>query len=294
MLEQKSDNCDLCGGKEFKTLRQQRRVNHDSVVVSSSSNTPLISKLSKCSECDLVQVLPSNREADLLTAYETAIDETHSENSSLRIRSFKRAMQKVLNSNSEISSNMTPRLVDIGCAGGEFPAVAASLGFDVVAFEPSRHLSEIGREKFKLDIRSSAFDRKQFGESSIDIVTLWDVLEHVDSPRDLLTDVMWVIRPGGFLILNLPMIDTFTARVLRYQWPFYLHVHLYYFTNKTIRRFLEQFGGEIISVKSYSQTLSTKYLVRRATGGSVKNFAVNLPMRYWLGQRTVVVRINER
>jgi len=285
--------CDFCGCESFKRLRRARKLQKREVVVSSSSNTPLLSELSKCLQCDLVQVLEINRQENLLVAYETAIDETHAENSLLRIRSFKRAMEKI-NKNLSISkSDNMPKMIDVGCASGEFPYAASLLGYDVVAFEPSRHLSAIGRDRYQIDIRSSPFNKEEFPPNSINIITLWDVLEHVDSPQELLSEIVTVLKPNGLLILNLPMIDTATARIARFKWPFYLHVHLYYFTKKSIRNYLEQLNLQIVYQKSYSQTLSVRYLVRRATGGKIKNFPVNVPMRYWMGQRTIVAQLND-
>jgi SAM-dependent methyltransferase len=285
--------CDFCGKAEFRTLRSARMHGRDSAIISSSSNSSLMSELLSCLNCGLQQVERIRSSEDLLSAYESVIDETHSENSDLRVRSFQRAMKKIMKIEPNISPKDAPHLVDIGCAGGEFPYAAHKLGFKVTAFEPSAHLSKIGREKYNLDIRSGAFDKSEFEESSVDVVTLWDVLEHVDSPKKMISDVVPILRPGGYLVLNLPMIDTPSARILRFRWPFYLEVHLYYFTMKTIRNYLVEADFTVISHKPYSQTLSVDYLVRRASGGRFKKFPIKMPFRYRLGQRTIVAQLHK-
>ena len=72
-----------------------------------------------------------------------------------------------------------------------------------------------------------------------DLITLSDVLEHVSEPSQMINDVLQYLRPSGLLLLNLPMIDTLPARFLNKFWPFYLEVHLYYFTIQTINQFLK-------------------------------------------------------
>lgn len=238
----------------------------------------------------MIQVEQTQDSLSLLQLYESVIDETHSENSELRVISFRRAMGKIERKIPGFSSKSRPSLVDIGCAGGEFPSAANSLGFDVIGFEPSSHLSAIGRDRYGLDIRSGPFSSQSLNGKKIDIITMWDVLEHVDSPKKVLSEISQVLDKSGYLVLNLPMIDTLSARILRYKWPFYLQVHLYYFTMKSISKYLEDIDFQILYSRPYTQTLSIDYLVRRATGGKIKRFPISLPLRYRMGQRTIVAQ----
>jgi 2-polyprenyl-3-methyl-5-hydroxy-6-metoxy-1,4-benzoquinol methylase len=282
--------CDFCGSTEVKTIRPESVKKNVEIVVSSSSNTPLLNRLVKCRKCSLVQVDHNQSGIELIQSYQDVIDETHAENSHLRIKSFLRALSKIEAKVPDFSSESKSRLVDIGSASGEFPYAATLKGYRATGFEPSVHLSDLGRRKYKIDIRTGVFTSMAVNQEEIDIVTLWDVLEHVDSPKELLVEVTKTLKPGGYLVLNLPMIDTISAQAFRFKWPFYLHVHLFYFTNKTIRQYLRKFQFEVVYCRSYSQTLSIDYLVRRATSGKVKNFPIKWPLCYRMGQRTIVAR----
>jgi len=282
--------CDLCGASEFRTLRARKTLHQRLDHFSSSSNTPLRSRLVRCMNCGLVFVNPRPLQDELIEAYGNAVDEDHSVEPDLRIRSFIRAMNKVVSQLPGLSPSMGLRLVDIGCAGGEFPSAAAGLGFDVVAYEPSLYLSSIGRARYGLDIRTGTFNASDFQAGDVDLVTMWDVLEHLDEPSTILMEIAEVLKNGGYLLLNVPMVDTVSARTLRRLWPFYLEVHLYYFTRMTLKKYLNKYGFEIVYEASYSQTLGTRYLIRRATSSRIRKFWPNFPLRYKMGQRTIVAR----
>jgi hypothetical protein len=282
------ERCDSCAASDCCVIRNSRTSPSRQSIYSSSSNIRLHSELVKCRRCELVFVSSRNRQTELSEAYAEAVDLVHSEDASNRIASFSRAMSRLARRVKDLGTRGV--LVDIGCASGEFPYAASQFGFDVIAYEPSRHLSSLGRERYNLDIRSGIFRTTDFQPGSVNVVTLWDVLEHLESPSLMLQDVHEVLKERGLLILNLPMIDTLSCRLLRYRWPFFLEVHLFYFTRSTIRNLLELHGFKVLHVQPYSQTLSSRYLVRRATGGRVTRFPVNVPFRYRLGQRTIVAQ----
>jgi hypothetical protein len=125
-----------------------------------------------------------------------------------------------------------------------------------------------------------------------DVVSLWDVLEHLSDPKQTLKKIHAMLPSEGLLILNLPMIDTLPARVMGFRWPFYLNVHIYYFTLKTIEALLLETGYEIQGVRRYWQTLSLGYVLNRAgikLPEKVEDM-LNVPFRYYMGQRTIIVR----
>ena len=88
------------------------------------------------------------------------------------------------------------------------------------------------------------------------------------------------------------MVDYFPAKLLRGAWPFYLNVHLFYFTRKTIIKLLEKNGFEVIHVKNYWQCLSLGYVLIRANLPISPEILkkLRLPVWYYLGQRTVVAK----
>jgi SAM-dependent methyltransferase len=76
--------------------------------------------------------------------------------------------------------------------------------------------------------------------SYFDVVTLWDVLEHVSSPTRALKVVHRWLKPGGWLFMNLPNSDSLAARVMGSRWVLLLREHLWYFSPTTVQRMLEK------------------------------------------------------
>lgn len=283
--------CAICGDTNFTVVRRSRGSHGNLDVYSSSSNARLTSQLTSCDTCRLVSVNPRLASDDLNNAYANAVDEIHGEDSERRIRSFQRAFTRALSSSWSVNSKSTTYIVDIGCASGEFPEAVRRMGFEVTGYELSHHLAAQGRQKYDLDIRTGPFKSADFAVKKIDLVTMWDVLEHIESPSQVLTEIRSSLSKGGHLLLNLPMIDTLSAKILRSLWPFYLEVHLHYFTMASIQNLLERHGFEIVYSRPYTQTLGSRYLARRATAGRLRRLPLDVPIPYRLGQRTIVAKL---
>jgi SAM-dependent methyltransferase len=84
---------------------------------------------------------------------------------------------------------------------------------------------------------------------SFDLVTLWDVVEHVPDPRALLARVHELLKPGGALVLETQNVDSSFARLLGPKWQHYKHdEHLYHFSPATLRRLLAGAGFDVVEL----------------------------------------------
>jgi len=123
------------------------------------------------------------------------------------------------------------RVLDIGCGRGLMLAALARLGWDVVGTEVSATLS---KQAFPIhqtaDIRTCAFAAQSF-----DVVMLWHVLEHLPQPIDTLREAWRILKPGGVLIVEVPNLASWQARLGRGAW-FHLDAprHLYHFAADTL------------------------------------------------------------
>lgn len=258
----------------------------------SSATDRLTLGLCECPSCGLIQtsLLPDAHLVKM--AYAEAHDEVHSSQFSHRVESFRRALVKSVLPYIE-REKQSPWL-DIGTAGGAFVDAARHLSIEAIGIEPSEFIVENAPRHLASfvhvgDVSTLSTDQ------SFSVISYWDVLEHVVDPRTEILNAINHLKPGGFLVLNLPMIDTPSARILRGLWPFYLNVHLYYFTLKTVTAFLESLSLKVVSISSYSQTLSANYLI-----GRYSRTLSHLPLldrwrvTYRMGQRTIVAKYIER
>jgi SAM-dependent methyltransferase len=100
------------------------------------------------------------------------------------------------------------RLLDVGTGIGQFLALA-SRTFDVDGTEVSSKAIEIAKSKYNLNIRPGTIDRIDFAGKLFDIVTAFHVLEHVESPRALLTHCRELLVDDGVIVVAVPN-DVFT------------------------------------------------------------------------------------
>src|SRR5262249_2095681 len=148
-------------------------------------------------------------------------------------------------------------------AGGAFLVAARDQGFAVTGIEPSRWLAESGRLQYGLDIRQGILTDGLFSDEAFDVVTLWDVIEHVARPAELLRLVQRVLKEDGLLLVNYPDIGSFMAGLLGSRWPFLLSVHLLYYTRKTMLRQLRRAGFTPLHIQPHFQSLKLEYILKR-------------------------------
>ena len=98
-------------------------------------------------------------------------------------------------------------------------------------------------------------------------MTIWDVIEHVPEPQQLLASIRALIKPGGKLLLETQNVASRWARTLGKRWHHYKHdEHLYHFDPRTIRRLLEDCGFAVVqSGSGYAgKYVSFGFLAERA------------------------------
>src|SRR4029453_3695829 len=86
--------------------------------------------------------------------------------------------------------------------------------------------------------------------ASVDVVVMWDTIEHLPRPDLTIAKVGQVLRPGGFLFLTTGDIGSRLARLRRERWGlFHPPTHLHYFSRVTIARLLETSGLQMVKTK---------------------------------------------
>lgn len=135
------------------------------------------------------------------------------------------------------------RLLDVGCGWGEYPSIMSHLGWQVVGVEISRQAVVLGQEKYGLDVRCGTVESQQFPDQSFDVVTLWDVLEHLAYPSETLSEIYRILRPEGWLLITVPNSWSLQAHLFGDAWAQWdLPRHLSHFNSGTVRTLLNRCG----------------------------------------------------
>jgi len=152
-------------------------------------------------------------------------------------------------------------LLDIGCAQGFFLFSASKAGYITKGIEISQDAAAYARREFGLDVEAKPFEELRFAENHFDVVTLWQVLEHVPYPLTILEEVHRILKPGGLLVVSTPNIEGMPAKILRKRWWDIKRLHLNQFTTKTLTDILQNAGFKNMSSVSYRGFVSLSILL---------------------------------
>jgi len=203
-----------------------------------------------CAECGLLFVDPR----PIPRALETFYGQSESERLKLEIleRTFSARQDRIFAPRAEwIATALRPsggRLLDVGCGNGIFLELfLRRSGWEVVGVDLSSAAVDRCREKgiHAVQVTIEAFD----DADGFDVVTLWEVLEHVFDPLAVLRRCRDLMRPGGALVLTTPNIGGFDYLVLGSDSSNILApVHLNYFDLRSLTLMLERAGFSRIEV----------------------------------------------
>jgi 2-polyprenyl-3-methyl-5-hydroxy-6-metoxy-1,4-benzoquinol methylase len=142
----------------------------------------------------------------------------------------------------------TGRILDVGAGFGHFLLAARQLGYVGAGIEMSRANVEFARNELGLQVKLGNFLDEPAQE--YDILTLWDVLEHIDAADQVLEKATEMLKPGGFIFIQVPQWQSFFARIFKDKWWAMGLDHVNYFSKKTIRQLLENYGFEVKTIQS--------------------------------------------
>lgn len=145
-------------------------------------------------------------------------------------------------------------VLDIGCATGRFLSFAAQRGWGVLGVESSSKLARYARDNHGLPVTVGFFENIEF-DRRFDLVTMFQLIEHVRNPRLVIRKSHEIIKKGGFLILQTPNIESLEAKIFRRDYNMLTPPgHLYYFSPRTLSRLVESEGFRIVRRRTLPAT----------------------------------------
>src|SRR6266446_3221624 len=193
--------CPLCESRAFHVVRHSRyspeiTLEELQAAFRASSDHGLLDQLVRCDSCSLTYINPRVSEAILLRGYCEAVDPDFVAQNPERVKTFTRMIRRILR-RLKVPANSGLRILDVGCAGGAFLVAARNSGLQPVGIEPSHWLAEYGRKTYGLEVHQGILKPASFPDASFDLVSLWDVIEHVTEPASLLGTIHRVLKPDG-------------------------------------------------------------------------------------------------
>ncbi len=110
------------------------------------------------------------------------------------------------------------KLLDVGGGSGHRAALFRQRGFAVTVLDPDARALAVARERFGLPTLCGALPEADLPEGSLDVVTLYFVLEHLTEPERTLATAHRLLRPDGWLVVAVPLVDSWQAKLLGRRW----------------------------------------------------------------------------
>lgn len=153
------------------------------------------------------------------------------------------------------------RILDVGCGVSLFLKEAQMRGWQIFGIEPSKPAVKFVKERLFIDITCRFFPDERLPDNFFDVVTLWEVLEHLSDPVNALREAYRILKPEGLLFLTTPNVKSLVSIILDKQWKaFSPPVHLVLFNYQTLQGAFEQAGLKTLRIKSAFEYLGTGQL----------------------------------
>ena len=130
-------------------------------------------------------------------------------------------------------------VLDVGCGLGQFVEVANKSGWKAEGLELSKGAVDFARRQ-ELAVRKLDFFSEEIKPNSYDLVTLFEVIEHVPNPAEFLQRAGEVVRPRGLVYLTTPNFASLDRFLLGRDWGIIHREHLTYFAPCTLRSLVKK------------------------------------------------------
>jgi SAM-dependent methyltransferase len=227
-------SCNLCGGMSCEVYDE--------------AEPPF--RVLRCRACTLTFVHPHPVREQLAAHYDQDYyREWLSGQAARRARIWRRRMNRI--------ERLKPagRMLDVGCGEGTFLELARGRGWRIEGTEISRYAADRVSARLGCPVFCGDLGDAGYPDNHFDVVTAWHVLEHMADPQKCLRDILHVLKPDGILILAVPNVNDRLMRIAyriarRRKYRLFStqdrEVHLYHFSERTIRDSLERAGYDII------------------------------------------------
>lgn len=223
--------CSVCGNTDEKTFNIKYTKNGIDVI--------------QCQKCSFIFIPPYYRKTITYTDYKDAkvAEQVRKGNNWIKIQRHRLRFKLIR------KYKKSGKLFDLGVGWGHFLLTGKMLGYDISGIEISEQPYLYAKNDLGLPVEHVDFF-KMDENNKFDILTMWDVLEHIDRADILVEKCSRLINKGGYIVIQVPQIDSYIAQKYGKDWKMMGLDHVNYFSKKTITQLLEKNGFKVRTIKS--------------------------------------------
>lgn len=245
--------CNLCGGTATLPLREAS-----------------LQHLVRCASCGLVRV----REMPTHDTMQKTYGKDYYRNANSHVvgyENYEADMPNILKTAQrrlrliERYRSVPGRLLDVGCALGFFMEAARQRGWDATGIDVSSYAVTTAKKRLGSNVHCGQIQEMNFAEASFDVITMWDVIEHMTDPLQQLQECHRVLKDDGLLILCTPDIGSRVAKATGERWMGFklADEHLYYFSSDTAQKMLDKAGFDTLQVFHIGKYVTLQFFFKR-------------------------------
>ena len=246
-------DCRLCSSENWKPMFRKQHKDMEFQIV-------------RCNNCGFIFMNPMLTEEGIKKVYNSeyfhdysssVIDEKDRKSANIFYHYLLKKIEKQTGMNKG-------NLLDIGCATGLFldSVKKANPGWRLYGCDTSRECVELGRKGLKLNLKVGEIENCNYPENFFELVTMFEVIEHIRSPMTSLKEINRVMKKGGYLVIQTGNNDSLISKIYGKKHSYFIIYHVSYFSLKTIKMALEKNGFNVIKIGGihYSQEVQLSEL----------------------------------
>ena len=219
-----------------------------------SNKFPPKPNLFKCTNCEIIFSEFYNIKFE--KKYIDVIDQIYIDQIKYKKLYFKNLIKKI---KKELSKEKD--VLEIGSYYGAFGSEVLEYVKSYTGLELSTHAVNFSKEKYKLEIFKRTTDEHFKISSKYDVIFMFDVIEHLDDPIEVLKACNNKLKKNGILIFSTMNMNSFVARILGTKYPWVMLIHKYYFTNNSLKKILKKTNFDLYKIKYDTRIIGIEHFL---------------------------------
>jgi SAM-dependent methyltransferase len=225
--------CRLCGAEDYTPVYYLDEV-----------------EIVRCQGCGLIQIASLASLEDLKRYYAQAGLEPSHHRSAFDNRKIRRASRFRVGYLKKYTGLRSGKILEVGSAYGHFLSLLKERGFEVLGVEPSAEGARQHRKK-GLPVINDLLEKAGLPEAHFDAICMFQVFEHFEEPREAARILHAKLKPGGYLIIEVPDIFSIGAKFEKNPFNLFKMEHLSYFSPETLNAMLTGAGFSRLVARHY-------------------------------------------